>query len=126
MIDCQCDPPDRGQWCHSQSELFTGNLDTREDAIADGLEFYEGENFKIGRVVHALDAVAFPIDSLLENLEVAICDVNGFEGQIIELSRDRTEELAEMIKAFLREHATFNSHAVENIEELRFDDDEPE
>lgn len=115
-----------GQWCHSQGDQFTGNLNTREDAIADGLEFYEGENFKIGQVVHALDAVAFPIESLLENLEVAIYDVTGFEEQIVELSKERTAELAEMIKAFLREHATFNSHAVENIEELMFDDDEPE
>lgn len=115
-----------GKWAHSQSERFTGDFGSREEAIQDGLDYYEGENFSVGQIVHALDLVAIDVDSLIETLECQLYDVIGYEEQIVELSKPHREELKSLIEQFLRDHATFNSHGMSNIEELKFDDDPKE
>jgi hypothetical protein len=106
-------------WCYSQNERFHGQCDTRDEAIEEGREFYGDEPFSIARVVHAMDRVNGCSDVVLENLELQIFDLTGFEEQIIELSKPDREALDKLIKDFVKDHATFSTHCVTAIEEIQ-------
>jgi len=103
-------------WATSRNEelFYDGDFDSRESAIAAMLAM-DGKEFWIGRVVDSwgILGIESQVEKLLESIDCDLYDSIGGDGPLIELGKSKQVELAGIIEAFLREHATLSNRVVD-------------
>ena len=107
-----------GKWWVSDSEEWfsCGPFDSREDAISEGREVYPQERFYVGQSAHLLNLAKPDIDAMLERLDEEMSEYVSFDGPLIELSKENTQKLEDIVSQFLRDNATITNFSIPNAE----------
>ena len=106
----------------TNEETFGGNLDSRDDAIREGVFEYGleiGQRFWIGQPAERKASAYFDLECMIERLaEAAYEDVGESAEGWPDMSVEENEQLEKLIGDFLDEHAAPSFFAVGDIEKI--------
>jgi len=103
------------RYCHSEdNEEFSGDFATREEAADEGSAW----TAEVVPATELLKVWTGRIDRLVEDLDEDLGEIIGGNDPLIELDAKATAELAEIVRKFLVERATFPRHGIKDIQRV--------
>ncbi|MGI2294727.1 hypothetical protein [Paenibacillus sp. GXUN7292] len=86
-----------GKWTFSSDEenFCNDEYDTKEEAIATGKEYYDGDSFYIGRIEHPGLGVTVDVSAIFERINESMIDECGHwaEDYLMDTEQEHDKEL---------------------------------